>query len=243
MRSHGSRLLVAWLFASALGCESDVARDKTEAKQNGDGRLVVFSVNYPLRYFADRLGGDLVTVELPAAPDVDPAHWRPDAATIGEFQRADLILLNGAGYARWVESATLPPSKTVDTTHAVQDRFIAIKDTVVHAHGPSGEHSHGDVAFTTWLDPVIAVAQAQAARDALRDRLPQHAAAINDRFESLKIELLDLDRRLQETFQAQPDRPLLASHPVYQYFAARYGLNLQSVHWEPGEYPDEKSWA
>ena len=31
--------------------------------------------------------------------------------------------------------------------------------------------------------------------------------------------------------------PLVASHPVYQYFARRYGLNLKSVMWEPEEMP------
>ena len=39
------------------------------------------------------------------------------------------------------------------------------------------------------------------------------------------------------------DVPLLGSHPVYQYLARRYGLNLQSVHFEPDENPDEETWA
>ena len=34
-----------------------------------------------------------------------------------------------------------------------------------------------------------------------------------------------------------PGQPLLASHPVYQYLAARYGLNLVSLHWEPDQEP------
>jgi len=36
---------------------------------------------------------------------------------------------------------------------------------------------------------------------------------------------------------------LLGSHPVYQYLARRYGLNLQSVHFEPDDNPDEGTWA
>jgi zinc transport system substrate-binding protein len=30
---------------------------------------------------------------------------------------------------------------------------------------------------------------------------------------------------------------LLASHPVYQYLARRYGLNLRSLVWETDEVP------
>lgn len=39
------------------------------------------------------------------------------------------------------------------------------------------------------------------------------------------------------------ERSLIASHPVYQYFARRYGLNLESVMWEPYQIPDEIEWA
>jgi zinc transport system substrate-binding protein len=63
-------------------------------------RLVVYAVNYPLQYFAQRIAGDYAEVVLPVPTGVDPAFWQPDAAGIGGFQRADVILLNGAGYAK-----------------------------------------------------------------------------------------------------------------------------------------------
>ena len=37
--------------------------------------------------------------------------------------------------------------------------------------------------------------------------------------------------------------PLVASHPVYQYFARRYALNLKAVLWEPDVVPDDNAWA
>ena len=39
------------------------------------------------------------------------------------------------------------------------------------------------------------------------------------------------------------NQPLLASHPVYDYLAARYGLNFRDVLWEPETFPDEEPWA
>ena len=38
------------------------------------------------------------------------------------------------------------------------------------------------------------------------------------------------------------EQPLIFSHPVYQYFAHRYGLNGKSVHWEPDAVPDAAMW-
>jgi len=35
---------------------------------------------------------------------------------------------------------------------------------------------------------------------------------------------------------------LIASHPVYQYLARRYGLQLHSLMWEPDTKPSEAQW-
>lgn len=36
------------------------------------------------------------------------------------------------------------------------------------------------------------------------------------------------------------NQPIVASHPVYQYWARRYGINLKFVLWEPEEVPTDK---
>lgn len=35
---------------------------------------------------------------------------------------------------------------------------------------------------------------------------------------------------------------MIASHPVYDYLKQRYGIKLESVHWEPESYPTEEEW-
>ena len=35
---------------------------------------------------------------------------------------------------------------------------------------------------------------------------------------------------------------MIASHPVYQYFSRRYGINLRSGMWEPDVVPGEDEW-
>jgi zinc transport system substrate-binding protein len=50
---------------------------------------------------------------------------------------------------------------------------------------------------------------------------------------SLRHDLATLDGELKAMTASKPALPLMASHPVYQYLARRYSLNLRSVHWEP----------
>ena len=53
-------------------------------------KLTIYTVNYPLAYFAERIGSEQVEVVFPAPADVDPAFWMPDKATIAAYQQAYL---------------------------------------------------------------------------------------------------------------------------------------------------------
>lgn len=99
------------------------------------------------------------------------------------------------------------------------------------------------MAFTTWLDPQQAIAQAQAIRDALIRLCPGAAGDFNQRFNSLATDLKDLDDQLAMAVTTDTSHPLVFSHPVYQYFIRHYGLNGKEVHWEPEESPAPEQWA
>jgi len=206
-------------------------------------KLTIYTVNYPLAYFAERLAGDEARVEFPAPPGLDPAFWMPDTDTVRAYQAADLVLLNGAGYAHWIDKVSLPTSRLVITSRDFADQYIETTSGVSHNHGPVGEHSHSGTAFTTWLDFEQASRQADAVARAILRKRPDVKDQVEKRLEALNDELLALDARLARISAATPSRPLLGSHPVYQYLARRYGLNLRSVLWEPDAAPTPQQWG
>jgi zinc transport system substrate-binding protein len=233
---------VSWIAFYLAGCAGPQPSDESAVATTGESKLVVFVVNYPLQYFAERVGGVHVQVEFPAPSDGDPAFWSPGAETVANYQGADLILLNGANYARWVDKVTLPPSKIVDTSKSARDRYVYIESGVTHSHGPGGEHTHGETAFTTWLDMTLAVEQARAIQEALTKAQPEHEGDFQKGFEALEQDLLGLDARLRAMVEGKNEKPLVGSHPAYQYLVRAYELNLNSVHFEPDEVPDDKAW-
>ncbi len=204
--------------------------------------LTVYTVNYPLAYFAERIGGDLVNVVFPLPPDVDPAFWEPDAKDIAGFQQVDLILLNGAAYAKWLRRASLPRRKLVNTSAAFQHDYINVNETVTHQHGPGGDHSHAGTAFTTWLDFNQAGMQAKAILLALEKHRPEHADDFRQNFALLEKDLDSLDQTLMALVAQDADKSFIASHPVYQYLARRYKIKLKSVMWEPEVVPEQNQW-
>ena len=230
-------ILVAVSVVFFLACKPD---DKVPRKKTGKPQ--VFTVNYPLAYFANRIGGELIAVHFPKI-NGDPAFWEPEAKDVHAFQGADLILLNGATYAKWATKASLPKSKIVNTSAGFQNRFIGVKQDLAHKHGKDGNHNHTGTAFMTWLDLKQAEQQAVTIRDALMKQLPGSEQAIKNNFVALQKDLQALDTELRGIAVKFGEAPLVGSHPVYQYLARGYDLKIRSVHWEPDEMPDEDGWA
>jgi len=231
-----ARAALASLALLLAACGSKEAPPPAAART----RPVVFVSNYPLRYFTDRIAGDRAEIRFPVPAGEDPAFWTPGDDAILAMLAADLILLNGATYEKWRMQVSLPESRCVDTADAFRDRFLVVPGGVTHSHGPSGPHSHAGTAFTTWLDLAQAGEQARAVKDALAALLPDATAELEARHAALARDLAELDEKMKA---AAPKQPVFASHPVYQYWARRYGVDLRAVLWEPDEVPDEPAWA
>jgi len=194
---------------------------------------LVYTTFYPTTYLARRIGGGLVEVVCPVPGDADPISWKPDEDAIRAYQEADLIVLNGAGFEKWAETVSLPAARTVETARPFRENWIEYVGTATHRHGGEGAHSHEGLDGHTWLDPVNAKAQAREILLALRKRLPGRVAGLQANFDALAA---DLDA-LHDALGALRPPPLLASHPAYNYLAARYGWKIENLDLDPEDVP------
>ena len=119
---------------------------------------------------------------------------------------------------------------------------MPIENETVHQHGPAGEHSHQGTAFTTWLDPLLAIEQARSITQGLSGLEPDRTGVFKSNFEELEKRLLQLDQSLEKGLARLAGQPVVFSHPVYQYLQHRYGMNGRSVHWEPDTDPGTRGW-
>jgi len=235
-------VIMAAIAVMAIGCSKK--SDPNPASDSKNPNLFsIYTVNYPLSYFAERMAPAEARVVLPVPRGVDPAFWKPSVDEVQAYQAASLILLNGAGYAGWTSYATLPQARMVVTADGCRDAYLRSQQGVQHQHGPEGAHAHGELAFTTWLDLRLAACQSGRIRDALIRRIPTAKNEISVEFETLERDLLDLDERLRIVGKALGEQPLLASHPVYQYLADAYGLSIRSLHLEPDESLSDDNWT
>lgn len=236
--------LVAAIFLTAA-CRNEGRQTAAEnASPEKTNNALVVTSNYPLYFFATRIAESVDGRPEIVFPEIegDPALWTPSAEQIQLLQAADLVLLNGAGAESWLNLVSLDQRRLHDTSATVASELIPLDDSIQHQHGPEGEHSHQGTAFTTWLDPTLAIAQARSITGALIELSPSSAAQYQGNMAKLEQELGDLDARLNEAFARFDGRPVLFSHPVYQYLQRRYAINGRSVHWEPDEEPSMPDW-
>jgi zinc transport system substrate-binding protein len=238
------RILLASIILLLVACdggEHEASEGATTSKS--ENALLVVS-NYPLYFFASQIADGVDDAPQIVFPDIDgdPTFWIPDAEQIQQLQSADIVLLNGAGAEPWLNLISLDKRRVRDTTASAADRLIPLNDSAKHQHGPEGEHSHQGTAFTTWLDPTLAIAQAQSVTESLIELAPAGAASFRDNLAKLEQELMELDVQFAEVFAALGGRPVLFSHPVYQYLEHRYNINGESLHWEPEEELSTSAW-
>jgi len=236
-------IVIILLFSTSLWFSCTKKEEpKTKPIIVKDILKTVYVVNYPLKYFADRIANGKVEVVFPAPAKGHPAFWMPDSKTIKMYQDSNLILLNGATFAKWVDKVTLPESKVVNTSISFKDRYLMLEHAITHSHGPGGKHAHVGTDFTTWMDPNQAIIQAREVKDALVDLVPSESILFENNFKDLEKDLLVLNQTFKSIISGKENIPLIASHPFYGYFAKAYNLRLKALHWKPYKIPDEEEW-
>lgn len=193
----------------------------------------VYTTFYPTTYLAERIAGDAVPVVCPLPEGEDPIFWQPDRETIARYQDAALIVINGASFEKWVDTVSLPDNRVVDTAASFADSFIKYATSTTHTHGPGGEHTHEGIDGHTWVDPVLAKAQAEAILDAMVGAFPDHKDTFEANYRALATDLDALDASWRELTASVENATLLASHPAYNYLAARYGWDITNFDLDP----------
>ncbi len=223
-------LCLSGLLLGLIACAPDDERASDAERPVRPGEIL--TTFYPTQYFAQRIVGDAVPVVCPVPEDADPIFWQPSRADLERYQAADLIVVNGAEFEKWVNGASLPSSRVVDTAKRFEDQFVTFESTT-HRHGTGGQHTHEGIDGHTWLDPVLARQQAEAIAEAVTRSFPRHAATLRQNALGLYADLEALDRRFQEASEVIREVQLLASHPAYNYLARRYQWQITNFDLDP----------
>jgi len=245
-------LICVWGACGILGCSDRPMTNLASSTGASSATSIsnrIFAVSYPLQFLTQQIVGDHIEVLVPFDSSSDPRISQPTRETIERMQQADLVIANGIGarYAKWLAVVSVPDSKIINTaSHGLAlAEYIALKgESVVHSHGPEGEHSHPVMAARTWLDPSLAKKQANYIAKQLKQTYPNQADRFDQNLESLQSRLDVLVgemERLNGLIERQT--PLVFNDPEFAFFLQATGYTGEPLKGLPLTPDRDKEWA
>lgn len=110
--------------------------------------------------------------------------------------------------------------------HEGEDHEHEEHDHDEHAEHEGHDHAHGEGDMHFWLDPENAKLMVTQIATTLAEADPGNATIYQANAEAELVKLDELEAELAATLAPVADKPFIVFHDAYQYFEARFGLNL-----------------
>lgn len=210
--------MVALLGVLAAGCGGAGA----ETGKSGGPVEVAVSIA-PQRAFVEAIGGDHVNVTVMVPKGSEPATYEPTPRRVASLSSSEAYFGIDVPFERaWLprfESAA-EDMRVVDTTRGIDRRQLEEDQPDPHI----------------WLDPTLVREQARTYADALADLDPAHASAYRQRLARFQDTVDEVDGDLRTTLRPHRGETVMIFHPVLNYFADEYGLDVINIE-ESGSEP------
>ncbi len=190
---------------------------------------VVVSI-LPEKYLVERVGGDLVDVDVLIQPGGDPHLFEPKPSQMKVLARAKIFFAIGLPF----EGSLLPRLKTLNPdlnlVHVDEGIFIYPMETRsgIHGHERSeketngSQHLPGDTHI--WNSPGNVNRIVRNVTSALVRLDPLNRDTYLDNCFSFLLEVDEIDCSLREMLLEKRGSKFLVFHPAWGYFAREYGL-------------------
>lgn len=254
MKKLLSPILLLALFLGACGSTNETNDSPADAAAE---KLSVYTTVYPLAYFTERIGGDLVEVESIYPAGSNEHTFEPTQQDMISLAEANLVFYIGMGLegfidkaqetlktedVEFVATAATIPEDALGEGHS-HDHEDEATDEHDHEHEATEEqghnhdhgaevdhgHSHGSLDPHVWISPVLSQQLAKSIKNELIEQDSENEKTYEANYDALIEELKALDQSFQETTDAAANKTFFVSHAAFGYIANTYGLEQVAV--------------
>lgn len=184
--------------------------------------LLIAASFYTVADFSAKIAGDRARIVNLVPAGGEPHDWEPSIRDMETLEKADVLILNGAGFEHW-------PDSIIPT---LQNKSLMVVDTSVgltlKEGDGNGHHTHQHDPHV-WLDPSNARSQMEQICEALVKADPEGEAVYRENYKKYAAKCEALDKKYQETLEPLPRKEIVVSHKAFSYLCDRYGLDQVSV--------------
>jgi zinc transport system substrate-binding protein len=238
--NHTHHLALLTILITVFGLVLAACQPAPTTESSDDSQLSVTVSILPQAYFVERIGGDLVSVNVMVSPGADVHTYEPKPDQMMALSQSALFFSIGVEY----EEAWLPKFIDASPEMVIVDSAKGIErilETNPHSHDDDEDHDiegddqHDDDDHASgydphvWLSPSNGKLIAENIYTALAAVSPGNEAVLSANYEALIADIEDLDMRITETLSGLTQRNFMVYHPAWGYFAAEYGLTQLPV--------------
>jgi zinc transport system substrate-binding protein len=221
-------VLVMMMACGCLGLLQGPAGAATQAQ----GKLPVAATILPLGDFCQKIGGDLVQVQVMIPPGASPHVFEPSPMEMARAYQAKVFVYIGAGLEPWATRLLRARgSKNLVVVEAARGiPLLKMQGKGEEAHLTGNPH--------IWLDPVLAQGICRKIAAAYIQADSAHRAQYEANLQAYLAALAELNQEIENHAKRWRRRDYVSFHPDLAYFARRYGLhNVGIIEAAPGREP------
>lgn len=178
---------------------------------------------------SELLKGTDVAVDPIYAAQGPAGTTTPPRERLRAARDAKLVVMQGAGFAKWARQTALPSSRMVRLIERDAPGVLMVEERT-HAHGAQGEHTHRGADGHTWLSPGLAMMQIQELGRQLAASFPDHRDGVLERARLLAdAQMVDLAELRATVGDADPPRGLGMHGYGYGYLVEAWGGSYAEV--------------
>lgn len=192
---------------------------------------IILTSILPIKLITSEIIGDLYEVQCIIDKPTDPHSFEIKPSEARRIEDAFVFIINGADLEFWASDFIInrnaKKKHTVDTSKNIPRDMLIYSHQHCHDHGHSHDHESPNPHF--WLDPMIAVYQAEKIAEKLSAIDPENASIYKSNFKNFKNRINNMHEEILNTFKPLENRSFIEYHSAFIYFAKRYDLILYDV--------------
>ena len=226
-QSRAALAAIAILIPLAMIATAQTGRPAQQDREE-QKKMTVIASFYPLYEFASRVAGDRAEVSSLGPAGIEPHDWEPTAEDMSRGRSADVLVINGAGFERWIND--MNAKVIANTSEGIEFDYKEENETGDDEHGHEGGAAVVGVNPHVWLDPMLAKYQIDKIRNVMARSDPANSDYYNQNADQFSAELDSLDAFIRSELADCDKSDFIAFHDAFIYFSERYGLRQHSIH-------------
>ncbi len=218
-------LLITILFLSGFFSAVNNLSAAAAGSQSGQIPIPVYVSIAPHLDFCRRIGAERVSVNKALAPGKSPATYAPSPREVQLLSQARIYFKVGLPF----ETALLKKLKALPRAPEVIDLQAGITLQPLRNDASVAGRAHQTLDPHTWLDPRLALRQANTIYTVLCRIDPPGKNIYTNNYNKLKNKLQVLDNELKNSLSPFRQRTIFVYHPAFGYFARAFGLRQKAI--------------